>query len=342
MISVQFRNVTQALAWARNYFAILESTEQGIISPRGAKTVEAPEPVCTVYTHPRERVLLVPSRDANPFFHFFESLWMLAGRRDVAFVRGMVKRMQGFSDDGVNLWGAYGYRWRRHFGHDQLDELVDLLRADPDTRRGVLTMWDGVHDQERAAQGGKDVPCNTHVYFKVRQGALQMTVCNRSNDAIWGAYGANAVHMSMLQEYVADRVGVKVGKYRQVSDSLHVYLDGEGTPVWDRLKKAPDKEFDDPYVYEHTPEPNSLIRPYPMHADEKGWEVDLQVFLELAQSGGMEMERRMFSTEYFQHVAVPLWRGYKQRSEKELANCAASDWRRAGEQWLARRAEAAS
>ena len=32
---------------------------------------------------------------------------------------------------------------------------------------------------------------------------LCMTVCNRSNDMLWGAYGANVVHMSMLQEFVA-------------------------------------------------------------------------------------------------------------------------------------------
>ena len=52
-----------------------------------------------------------------------------------------------------------------------------------------------------------------------------MTVCNRSNDLIWGCCGANAVHMSYLQEYVASMVNVKVGTYTQFTQNLHAYKD---------------------------------------------------------------------------------------------------------------------
>ena len=40
---------------------------------------------------------------------------------------------------------------------------------------------------------------------------------------LWGAYGANAVHMSVLQEYVATALNVSIGTYTQMSDSLHIY-----------------------------------------------------------------------------------------------------------------------
>ena len=60
-----------------------------------------------------------------------------------------------------------------------------------------------------------------------------MTVCNRSNDMLWGAYGANAVHMSMLQEYLASRLEIAVGEYTQISDSFHVYQND----VWERCKE---------------------------------------------------------------------------------------------------------
>lgn len=50
-----------------------------------------------------------------------------------------------------------------------------------------------------------------------------MTVANRSNDIIWGCYGANAVHMSMLQEFVANALGIPVGLYNQVSNDWHIY-----------------------------------------------------------------------------------------------------------------------
>ena len=58
-----------------------------------------------------------------------------------------------------------------------------------------------------------------------------MTVTNRSNDMIWGAYGANAVHMSVLLEYMAGMLGYGVGAYYQFSNNLHAY-----TSVLDKLE----------------------------------------------------------------------------------------------------------
>ena len=52
-----------------------------------------------------------------------------------------------------------------------------------------------------------------------------MTVCCRSNDIIWGAYGANAVQFSILQQYIADRLEIEMGPYVQISDSFHAYKD---------------------------------------------------------------------------------------------------------------------
>jgi hypothetical protein len=52
---------------------------------------------------------------------------------------------------------------------------------------------------------------------------LDLTVCCRSNDAIWGAHGANAVHFSVLQEYLAARIGVGVGTMYQWSNNYHAY-----------------------------------------------------------------------------------------------------------------------
>jgi hypothetical protein len=46
---------------------------------RAGDVLVAPHPVMSVTSIPTERVLFDPARDANPFFHLFESLWMLAG-----------------------------------------------------------------------------------------------------------------------------------------------------------------------------------------------------------------------------------------------------------------------
>ncbi len=78
---ISVRNVHEALPEALRF---LRQTGVPRDSRNGA-VLQAPCPVTTVYRRPDERVLFWPERDANPFFHFMESLWMLAGRNDVAW-----------------------------------------------------------------------------------------------------------------------------------------------------------------------------------------------------------------------------------------------------------------
>ena len=171
---------------------------------RNGTALVCSHPVTTMYMQPEERVLFWPERDANPFFHFYEGLWMLGGRNDVASLTRFVKRMSEFSDNGTTFHGAYGHRWRKHFGLDQLQMIISHFRNDPLCRRQVLQMWDPRCD---LVLPGKDIPCNLEAHFLVRDSQLDMLVSNRSNDIIWGTYGANAVHFSMLQEFVAAAVG---------------------------------------------------------------------------------------------------------------------------------------
>lgn len=84
-------------------------------------------------------------------------------------------------------------------------------------------MWDGQYDLGRS---GKDLPCNTIATFQRGiEGELNLDVFCRSNDIIWGCYGANAVHFSFLLEYMALWIGCQVGVYRQHSINWHAYLD---------------------------------------------------------------------------------------------------------------------
>lgn len=179
--------------------------------------------VTTVYTHPCERVIFHPVRDANPFFHLYECLWMMAGRNDVAGPARYAKNMVNYSDDGKTFHGAYGYRWRHQFNFDQLKHIAETLQKNPDDRRCILQMWDATID---GGVGGKDYPCNTIATFqRGLEGELNLVVFCRSNDIIWGAYGANAVHFSFLLEYMANWIGCPVGTYTQVSVNWHAYLD---------------------------------------------------------------------------------------------------------------------
>lgn len=209
---------------------------------RNGKVWKAITPVTTVWAPDASYISIDEVRNANPFFHLMEALWMLAGRKDLEFVTKYAANMAQFSDDGgVTQPGAYGYRWRHHFDHDQLGAILGELRANPASRRVVLSMWDGFSDPEAVHKNSADVPCNTHAYFDLSGGSLDMTVCCRSNDIVWGCYGSNVVHFSMLLELVAGVLGVPRGRYYQMSNNFHLYV--ERPDVVKLMKHAKDRNF---------------------------------------------------------------------------------------------------
>jgi|TARA_R110001583_G_scaffold18147_1_gene72617 hypothetical protein len=297
---------------------------------RAGATLEFDGPVVTTYEYPCERVLFWEGRDANPFFHFMEGLWMLQGREDVEFLAHYNKGMEAFSDNGFTLNGAYGYRWREFYEKDQLDVVVKRLQDNPDDRRCVVAMWECNNDLDRDTL---DTPCNTHIYFKVRNNKLNMTVCCRSNDMIWGAYGANAVHFSMLQEYMAARIGVEVGVYNQVSDSFHVY-----TELFNSMKeKLPEFDYYT-FKYPMVGNPYKTISVFPMVNDPEEFDGDLDAFFRGQQNG--------FANHFFSDVAIPMktaWDMHKldQNTRGAISLlysfCKAEDWQIACVEWLERR-----
>lgn len=265
---------------------------------------------------------------------------MLAGRNDVAFPALFNSKIGQYSDDGKTFWGAYGYRWRHTFGYDQLDVIVTELKKNPESRRCVLSMWNAYEedppvgkasdgDLRKAVTGGKDVPCNVGAFFDCRGGVLNMTVLNRSNDAVWGAYGANAVHFSLLQEYLATRIGVPVGKYYQFSNNLHVY---KSLPNFEAL--VPSVDVVDYYE-------QGLVTPYPlMQTDDETWKRDLHRFLEDPCGDAA------YADPFFHDVAAPMAASWFDRKAKKndgrlaVEAIKATDWQRACEQWIRRREEA--
>lgn len=237
---------------------------------RNGPVVKYPMPVTVVYEKPLERVIYWPERDANPFFHLMESLWMLAGRNDVAFPAHFVKSMRNYSDDGKIFHGAYGYRWRKYFAFDQLEVIVNGLKENPDDRRMVLTMWDPVID---LGKKGKDFPCNLQVLFsRGEEGELNMLVTNRSNDIVWGALGANAVHFSYLQEFIAAGIGCPVGKYYQMSNNFHAYEE-----TLEKVKSLSREAYKHTNPYEE----QDGVSHFPLvNVDMNTWHQDLVMFME--------------------------------------------------------------
>lgn len=310
----------------------------------GGTVLEVPVPVFTYYGRPRERVLWHSLRDANPFFHFFEALWILAGRDDVAFLTRFNKRMADFSDNGTTFHAPYGFRMRRFHDLDQVAAVCNLLRRDPSSRQAVLQIWDAPTDLMAET---KDKPCNDMVFCKVRDGALHITVCCRSNDVIWGAYGANVVQFSMLQEYMAEHIGVRVGTYTQVSDSYHVY---EDNPYWKQYLASLDNLQNslwargDPYLWTDV----QGVQPYPLFEGVSLFDADLATFFAGFDAGDMPITSSYRSVG-FREVVLPLFYAhtlYRARdfdgALRALSRCAATDWRAACGAWIMRRAQVAA
>jgi hypothetical protein len=270
-----------------------------------------------MYTHPQERVLFNEKRDANPVFHLMEAIWMLAGEDSVDFLVPFNQRMREYAEDDGRIHGAYGHRWRMHFGHDQLAVIADVLRRDPKSRQAVLGMWSPDMD---LAVNKRDRPCNTHVYFEIQRGRLNMTVCCRSNDLLWGCYGANVVHFSVLQELLAQELGAEIGTYYQVSNNLHAYTD---LPmIQDFLNMPADND--------------GALYPPPFPLLQKGECMD--EFLTDCERlvAGLGASPR---TRFFADVALPLHDHYMRRKlgYTEPIKAAPCDWTTAYINWISRR-----
>lgn len=296
---------------------------------RNGKVLMFPGPVITTYRDPASRVLWEPRRDANPVFHLLESIWMLAGRNNVDWLLPFNSSFGRYAEPDGRVHGAYGHRWRHHFDIDQLWRIVAELSV-PNTRQAVMAMWDPAADLGMVVN---DKPCNTHIYFDTRGGVLNMTVCCRSNDIIWGAYGANAVHFSVLQELLAAALNIEVGVYHQFSNNLHLYVD---VPVAADLYNNPPAEVNSAYLDERRAARMPLI-----------WrEAEEQVahFLEDAEmltsmNPGVLAPLAGWRTRFFRMVVVPLYNAYLHRKNGGhwLLDHHEIDWIRAYEEWAARR-----
>lgn len=327
--------------------AIRHLTRVGIQrESRNGPVLVAPGPVATVYSHPMEKVEFWPVRDSNPIFHLMEALWMLGGRNDVAFPCLFNSTFGQFSDDGVTFNGAYGHRWRKHFGgFDQLRRVADALKANPDDRRQVISMWDGHHDP--VLKDSKDVPCNTHVYVsRDHEGKLDITVCCRSNDVVWGCYGSNAVHFAFLLEYLAARIGCPTGRYTHISNNWHGYLKTID-PLRSLADSAPSGGHGDLDCWDPYENGLSTIPLIKEGEDVEQFDRDLSMFLDM---GGMTpMGTR---SKFLKKVAGPLAKAYNafrtlgdperfKESVKHAQDCEAEDWRIASVGWFQRREERA-
>jgi thymidylate synthase len=296
---------------------------------RNGKVARFSTPLTVGYRYPKNLVLFDPDRDANPFFHFFEAMWMLSGSEKVGPLLYFIKDFDKYSDDGEILNGAYGHRWRKSFGYDQIDYVMQELENHPNTRRAYMGIWDPTGDLPYAIVNGKDVPCNVGIKFDLdEQKRVNMYVFNRSNDIILGMLGANYVHMSLLLWYVCACLRRPMGKYYQISTNAHVYLDH---PTW-----KPVSYLNNSHSYK-IPCLSHLYDIYTTTFEKATFQREVVAFV----NGEW---RAKYRSRILSEIGVPMMRAFQKHKEREYAlaeteceNIKAGDWRFVCLQWIRKR-----
>ncbi len=164
---------------------------------------------------------------------------------------------------------TYGTRMRSWFGVDQVAGAIEKLAKSPVSRAVVINLWDSTKD---LTIGGS--PCINHVWLRVREGKLYMTVTIRSNDMFEG-YPDNAFGLRCLQDIIRkevnERLKEKGPEHKEImlgdliinSQSAHIYKD-----CWEKAQTILEKYLDK-YIAGQTnvtlnPDPrgNFVIGPY--------------------------------------------------------------------------------
>jgi thymidylate synthase len=153
----------------------------------------------------------------------YELLWFLRGDSNVAWLQ----------EHGVRIWDewagpdgelgpVYGVQWRswptpdgRHI--DQIQQLLDRLRHDPDSRRHVVSAWN-VGDLDRMALP----PCHALFQFYVADGRLSCQLYQRSADLFLGV-PFNIAGYALLTHMIAQQCELGVGEFVWTGGDCHIY-----------------------------------------------------------------------------------------------------------------------
>ena len=154
---------------------------------------------------------------------FAELLWFLRGDTNVTWLQDRgVTIWDEWADENGDLGPVYGYQWRSWpapDGHhiDQIAQVIDGLRRDPDSRRHIVTAWNPADIHKMAL-----APCHAIFQFYVADGRLSCQLYQRSADVFLGV-PFNIASYALLTHMVAQVVGLRVGDFVHTLGDAHLY-----------------------------------------------------------------------------------------------------------------------
>ncbi|VXB30652.1 thymidylate synthase [Aeromicrobium sp. 9AM] len=153
-----------------------------------------------------------------------ELLWFIAGDTNTGYLRDNgVTIWDEWADDNGDLGPVYGYQWRswpapngQHI--DQLAAVIEQIKANPDSRRHVVSAWNVAELDAMAL-----MPCHAFFQFYVADGKLSCQMYQRSADVFLGV-PFNIASYALLTHMVAQVTGLEVGDFVHTLGDAHLYV----------------------------------------------------------------------------------------------------------------------
>ena len=147
-----------------------------------------------------------------------ELLWFLSGDTNIRYLQeNGVSIWNDWADATGDLGPVYGKQWRDFGGVDQIATLVDQIRANPDSRRLIVSAWNPADVPDMALP-----PCHTLWQVRVLGGRLHLQLYQRSADMFLGV-PFNIASYALLQIMLAQVTGLQPGTFVHSMGDAHIY-----------------------------------------------------------------------------------------------------------------------
>lgn len=165
--------------------------------------------------NPMDNKIYTDFRKWKSSYAELEWQWYLSENRNVSEIKKHAKIWDKMHNGDNIVNSNYGYQWNRN---GQLDYIIEELTRNKNSRRAVLTIYDGKDHKIHQF----DTPCTLNIVFNITNNKLNMSVLMRSND-LWFGFCNDQFCFSMLQKLVSDRLGIEIGWYYHFVNNLHIY-----------------------------------------------------------------------------------------------------------------------
>lgn len=163
----------------------------------------------------------------------YELLWFLKGDTNIAYLKeNGVKIWDEWADENGNLGPVYGYQWRNWNGEeiDQITELINTLKSNPNSRRMLVSAWNpsvlpdtSKSFSENVSQGKAALPpCHAFFQFYVAEGKLSCQLYQRSADIFLGV-PFNIASYALFTMMIAQVCDLEVGEFIHTFGDAHIY-----------------------------------------------------------------------------------------------------------------------